>query len=976
VGLAGGDQGRECEVHKRGTKTLETSLRKQASKQASKLLNGRPPLAHKISLLNYLLAFILLAEIVLGGLFLHANKQKKVLSRTQTILFAALSDTESVLTSLTVMEENDHLPISLSEFAVFRAYRVQAMVALSDIGKHVAALSPEEQKIYASLTSLFAYSTYTTSAELFIRSSSLRTTLIPAAIQNKMIGLTVSLWRTMKESDRNLFGKRQKLIQSQTTLAVASVFIMGLFVFLFLFFRKIESQSLRILTLQLSLIERLIIPSNVIEDWKEHIRKMLIAFNEVIGSYSLFACFLTNEDVYEFDIFWMANPSEETKTIMTEILKEKVRQGLGDALLNPDMRILHTVIDTETPLPVLDLPTLFMSTKTLILKEPKVGGIVGVGIHSGKMTNSTGQIVVESLLTTVVNILGSIKAMYLYTKDIQHMASHDVLTDLPNRRVFLDRIEQTIIRSERTQELFAVGLLDLDGFKSVNDRLGHQKGDELLIQVTKRLEGLLRKSDTLARLGGDEFGLLLTGLNEGAVDLFTKIVESLLDPFDVGNRSGEPVRISGSMGITLFHSDPGDATSLIAHADLAMYRVKDSGRNGWAVFASEMEQSLLEQHRIRTEFERAITNGELCLHYQPQVNMETGQVIGVEALVRWNHPERGVLAPNSFMGVVEKSDLILPLGRWVFETALLQQEEWDREDLPLRISVNIGARHFLSNGFIETLRGILSKHERPKHLVIELEVTETEAIRDLEKAGERIDLCRSLEIPVSLDDFGTGEASLISLQKLDVKEVKIDVEFVHRMLESPKALAIVSSLTKAASMMLIDVVAEGVETEEEGELLLELGCRVAQGYIIARPMPPSMIPMWAREWRPFESWKNHSSKKNGGWKDETLPIVHQALKIFLKEVLSGLDTPGAMKEEWMDPLKCVPGQWMDRSGRIRYGGTAQFDTLGRIYNSLFSLASEALSARDRHDIKALERLKSELTETAQACQDALQKLSD
>ncbi|MHB1927206.1 MAG: EAL domain-containing protein [Leptospirillum sp.] len=462
------------------------------------------------------------------------------------------------------------------------------------------------------------------------------------------------------------------------------------------------------------------------------------------------------------------------------------------------------------------------------------------------------------------------------------LAAQDPLTGLFNRRVFKDRIEQAIALSGHSRKKVTLGILDLDGFKGVNDRLGHLKGDELLFLVARRLEGVLRETDTLARLGGDEFGLILTDLDEeeSSRDFFTKILNSLLEPFDVGNGIKEKVRISGSMGLTICPPDHGDVNTLIAHADLALYRAKDGGRNSWVIFENEMAESLLEQHRIRTEFDHALRNGELCLYYQPQVNMETGQVVGAEGLVRWNHPKRGLLTPADFIGVIEKSDLIFPLGRWALETALLQQKEWSRNGFNLCLSVNIGARHFLSDGFIETLVEILGNHERSEHFPIKIELTETEALQDLKKARRVIGVCGDLGISVSLDDFGTGQASLASLQQLDVKEVKIDTGFVQRMIDSPKDLAIISSLSMSSHMMLIDVVAEGVETEEEGKLLIQLGCLIAQGYAIARPMPPSMLPVWAREWKPFESWKSLSTGKMDSRKDDGLLLIRQAIKFW------------------------------------------------------------------------------------------------
>ena len=556
---------------------------------------------------------------------------------------------------------------------------------------------------------------------------------------------------------------------------------------------------------------------------------------------------------------------------------------------------------------------------------------------------------------------------------IEHMATHDALTDLPNRRLFIDRIGQTLLRSGRVREQFAVGILDLDGFKVVNDRLGHQKGDELLVQVAKRLGSLLRKSDTLARLGGDEFGLLLTGFDDEKLpkDLFSKIVQSLLDPFEVGNAIGEMVWISGSLGLTLCPPDNGDATSLIAHADMALYRAKDLGRNGWAIFESEMAQSLLLQHQILTEFGRALENGELCLYYQPQVNMETGQVIGVEALVRWNHPERGLLTPEYFIGVVEKSELIVAMGRWVLENALMQQKEWERIGVSLRISVNIGARHFLLDGFVEELAQILDRQERPEHLLLEIEVTETEALRDLERARKTIDLCRDLGVSVSLDDFGTGQASLTSLQQLEIKEVKIDKCFVHRVMESQKNLAIILSFSVAARMMLIDVVAEGVETEEEGALLISIGCPVAQGFAIARPMPPEMIPAWKSEWKPLPAWRIQTTKNMGWLKDSPLLMLWQALGVFLRGLLDELDTPGGLRKECTDQHISVCAKWMSHTGTLRYRGTPGFEALKGIHDDLHALAPEVGLARDRKNAKDMERFRSELIQIRLSLQKLL-----
>ncbi len=448
-----------------------------------------------------------------------------------------------------------------------------------------------------------------------------------------------------------------------------------------------------------------------------------------------------------------------------------------------------------------------------------------------------------------VGIFSDITARKEDEERIVHLAFHDPLTDLPNRRAFKGKIEEALVRSGRKPgSRFAVGILDLDGFKEVNDRLGHPAGDDLLVQTARRLKGVFRETDVLARLGGDEFGILLPEVEDEEA-VFDRIMKALREPFEIGD---ERVAISGSLGTTLVPPDRADADLLLAHADLALYRVKNRGRNGWAPFQQEMEESLELRHRIRTDFERALSKGELLLHYQPQVKMTTGEVVGVEALVRWNHPKRGLLFPSDFIDVVEKSELIAPLGHFVLEEALAQQRRWKEGGLDLRVSVNIGARHFLSESFREDLERTVAGHG--SGMTLELEVTETEALRDLSQAQKVVEKCRALGIAVSLDDFGTGQASLTSLQNLSVEEIKIDQGFALKIRGSRKDRAIVSSLVVVGRMMEIDVMVEGVETEEDGRALIDMGCELAQGYAIARPMPAEEIPRWVAAWKPFDSW--------------------------------------------------------------------------------------------------------------------------
>ena len=498
---------------------------------------------------------------------------------------------------------------------------------------------------------------------------------------------------------------------------------------------------------------------------------------------------------------------------------------------------------------------------------------------------------------------------------IAYLATHDILTGTPNRGLFRERLDAAWGEARKTNRSFALGILDLDYFKEVNDNLGHAAGDRLLTQVTRRLERVLKSSDTLARLGGDEFGLLLGEVSPEILPrLCGRLLSTLREPFDLGPAAPATIRISGSLGIVLFPDDPSDPETLLAHADLALYRAKGRGRDTWALFERAMEERAREAQTIREEFSRALASGELVLHYQPQVDLHSGRIAGVEALVRWNHPVKGLLPPAAFIEVVESSNLTAALGHWVLSEALAQQDRWRTEGLSLRMSVNIGARHFLSEDFLSTLREIpalMAREANPEAPEILIEIPESEILRDPARARRGIGGCRTLGLLVSLDDFGTGQASIRTLQELAIDEVKIDRSFIRNLMEDPKDLAVVANLLRTARMLLIRPVAKGAESESEGQILAHLGCPVLQGSVLSLPLPAEEIPGWVASFRPAASWTEAIRWPEFDMEELSLLMVARAARDLCRRLPHDPEEVAGWTEWARAQDRCLVCRWID-----------------------------------------------------------------
>ncbi len=457
-----------------------------------------------------------------------------------------------------------------------------------------------------------------------------------------------------------------------------------------------------------------------------------------------------------------------------------------------------------------------------------------------------------------VALFSDITAIKEHQSQLEHIAHFDALTNLPNRLLLADRLQQAMAQAQRRGQLVAVAYLDLDGFKNVNDRHGHDVGDQLLIALANAMKATLREGDTLARIGGDEFVALMIDLESAAscFPMLTRLLDAAAAPVQLGELL---LQGSASIGVTIFpQAHDIEADQLLRQADQAMYQAKLAGKNRYHVFDAAQDSNTRIHHESLERIRLALAKHEFMLYYQPKVNMHSGKVIGAEALIRWQHPERGLLAPAAFIPMLEDHPLAVEVGEWVIDTALTQIEVWCSTGLDLPVSVNIGARQLQQSDFFERLKSILAKHPQVNPASLELEVLETSALADMAKVSQVIEDCAQIGVKFALDDFGTGYSSLTYLKRLHVALLKIDQSFVRDMLDDPDDMAILRGVIGLAEAFNREVIAEGVETVAHGSALLQLGCALAQGYGIARPMPAEQFPGWAATWKPDEAWRGVS----------------------------------------------------------------------------------------------------------------------
>ena len=421
--------------------------------------------------------------------------------------------------------------------------------------------------------------------------------------------------------------------------------------------------------------------------------------------------------------------------------------------------------------------------------------------------------------------------------ELTRRAFHDSLTDLPNRALFLDRLEHALARATRRRESVAVMFLDLDNFKVVNDSLGHETGDRLLLEVARRLRGDLRPEDTVARFGGDEFAVLLEGIGSAGVacEIAERIREKLAVPFALGARH---LTITASIGIVVARDGRGEPTALVRDADVAMYRAKMNGKARYEVFEPSMHAMVLERLDLEAELQEAVRRHEFVLHYQPIVLLETGRITGLEALVRWNHPRRGLVSPVEFIPLAEETGLIVPIGRWVIEEACRQASRLDNRELTM--TVNLSARQLAQTTLPQEIAERLRSADLSSSRLI-LEITESVLMQDTVAVIDRLNELKALGVRVAIDDFGTGYSSLNYLRRFPVDILKIDKSFVDPVADGEEGSALAGAILALARALRLETVAEGIETLEQVRGLQALGCRLGQGHFFSPPVPEGRL---------------------------------------------------------------------------------------------------------------------------------------
>jgi diguanylate cyclase (GGDEF)-like protein/PAS domain S-box-containing protein len=542
-----------------------------------------------------------------------------------------------------------------------------------------------------------------------------------------------------------------------------------------------------------------------------------------------------------------------------------------------------------------------------------------------------------------------------YQKKLDHTAKHDSLTHLPNRFLLSELLTHEMHIVKRNNKQLALCFIDLDGFKEVNDKYGHEAGDEVLSTVASRMSEIVRESDIVSRLGGDEFVIVISNLKSSSevIPMLQRLLSDLSSDIPYNKNK---IRVSASIGVSFYPQDIDIGNeALLRQADQAMYDAKLLGKNQYQFFNVEASCELKETQTYISNLRQAIYKNQFVLYYQPKVNMKTNKVIGLEALLRWNHPEEGLLYPDSFLPFIkQESSFMLELGKWVFESAFSELESWHLLGLDIALSINVSSYEIQEQDFSSYLKKLFSKHPGIKPNTIEIELLETAAFENFELTSRVLDECQELGVSIAIDDFGTGYASLHYLKKLPMNVIKIDRSFVMDLLYTSNSISIIEASIGLARAFDVDVIAEGVESEEHGKVLLQLGCEVAQGYAIAKAMPAKDVVKWIQSYKGFTSWTlikpmNEASRTILYASVEHLNWIY-SIKEFIENKTSKLPE--------LEPSKCYLGKWITNNSTKKQRDMPEFEILKKLHSNLHDYAEKLLISNKYDKSKNLEKLKT------------------
>jgi len=594
-----------------------------------------------------------------------------------------------------------------------------------------------------------------------------------------------------------------------------------------------------LLKFEIQLLEKFVITSEVVRDWREYVNLLLIEINEVMHVYNLFSIFKVDDEMFALEVFWLRTPSEDTK----RWLNQKVEETLGDHPLFREqfsMEVKHHIANADGDMISMKMEEIQLQTKSLVLDKPKIGGIVGIGVNSETNNDSTRQLVTSSILSTLINVVGSVKAIYKYTQDLEYYATRDPLTNLHNQRIFWELLDYEVIRSQRHEDKFTVLMIDMDNFKSLNDNFGHGFGDKALQTISQAIRNALRSGDFLARYGGDEFAIILPESDiEQAQVIATRILDNIHN-MDLLTPDGEMIDAGMSIGMAIYPDHAINSRDLFMFADNMMYKAKSAGKNCTYI---PKDDDVIEVFRDMNEksvmINKAIKERSVIPYFQPLLELDTGEIKAVEVLCRIKMPNGGIMGAHEFIEIAEKMGIIHNLDFIMLEKAL---EQAHVENYQGFIFVNISPRSLVLSEFIPEINRIVSETQIKRERIV-FEITERDTVKNMTLLKKFVINLKSEGFKLAVDDFGSGFSSFHYLKHFPIDFVKIDGEFVANMVNNPKDHAVVRCISNLAHELNALTIAEYVESQDVLDAVKSVGITYAQGYHVRHPTPYILDPV-------------------------------------------------------------------------------------------------------------------------------------